>query len=379
MRKINVLQLMTDSKIAGAEKIVLELAKGMDKNRFNVIVCCLSGEGPIFDEAKKNNIKIMALGIQSKFYFLRSLKLIKLLKDERIDILQTHLFHANLCGRILGRLGGVKIIISTEHIMGFESGVRILLNRMTSFLVDRYIAISFGIGEFLNKTVGISSLKITVIKNGIDLDKFISSSFQDINTLRRNLGFNPGDKVVGIVARLHKQKGHVFLLQAFKDVVQAIPNAKLLIVGNGPLKKRLGKIALDLGIGNNVIFTGFRDDIADIMLLIDLLVSPSLWEGLPVTILEAMAAKKPVVATNVGGVLEVVEDGVSGILIKPRDTNALADALIGLLGDNQLRMRMGEAGWSRLSENFNAKRMIKETEELYETLVKLYGRTYIKN
>jgi sugar transferase (PEP-CTERM/EpsH1 system associated) len=372
MRKINILQLMTDSKIGGAEKVVLELAKRLNKDKFSVIICCLTEEGPIFNEAKKENIRIFALGIRNKFCFLRAFKLFKLLKDEKIDILQSHLFHANLLGRILGRIAGVRILISTEHIMGLESRPRIWLNKLTSFLVDRYIAISFGVADFLSAEAGISPLKITVVQNGIDLDKYAGVSLQDSDNLRASLGFGPADKVIGTVARLHKQKGHIFLLWAAKNVIRAAPDAKLLIVGDGPLRSGLENMAVNLGIKNNVIFSGFRDDIAGIMRAIDLFVLPSLWEGLPLTILEAMAAKKPVIATKVGGVAEIVEDGITGVLVKPRDPNALAGAIIKLISDNQLREKMGDAGWRNFNEHFNAERMVRETEILYEMLIKAF-------
>ena len=368
MRKLNVLQLMTDSKIGGAESVVLMLAKGLDKEKFNVSVCCLTQRGPIFDEAEKEGIKIYSLEIKNRWYFFRVFKLIKLLKSENIKILHSHLFHANLLARIIGKFMNVPVIISSEHIMGMESRWRLFLNRLTSGFVDIFIAVSFAVRDFLIKQIGIKSSKIAVVQNGIEYDRF-----QDSNLIqekkRIEFGFTPEDKIIGTVARIHEQKGHVYLLYAAQEVIKDFPTVKFLIVGDGPLKSAMEKLSVNLGIANNIIFTGFYKDIPGILSILDIFVLPSLWEGLPITILEAMAMKKPVIATSVSGNPEAIDDNVTGILVPPKDSGALVKAIMKLLQNDNLRTHMGNAGYDRLNRLFNAERMVDEVTRIYERLI----------
>lgn len=367
MSKINVLQLMTDSKIGGAEKVVLWLAKGFDKEKFNVKVCCLAKRGPIFNEIEKEGIEIFSLGMGSKWDLFKAFGLIKILRRENIHILHSHLFHANLLGRIIGKFAGVPIVISCEHIMGMESWWRLFLNRITSPFVVRFIAVSFKVGEFLINSVNIKRSKVTVVQNGIELEGVCRPI--DTENKKKEIGISKDDLVIGTVARIHRQKGHVFLLQAAREIINNFPNVKFLIVGDGPLKKKMERIADDLGISKKIIFTGFCGDIPGIMSIFDVFALSSLWEGLPITILEAMAMRKPVVATNVSGNPEVVVDGETGVLVSPRDYQGLALALTRLLNDKDLRCRMGNAGYERVKELFGAKRMVADTEEIYRELL----------
>lgn len=368
MNKFNILQLMTDSKIGGAEKVVLSLATGLSKERFNVYVCSLTKRGLIFEEMEAAGVKVYSLGMRNIFDFFKIFKLIRILKSQNIQILHSHLFHANILARIVGKLVGVPIIISTEHIMGLEGRLRLFLNRLTSIFVDRFVAVSFGVENFLVNRVGISSYKITVIQNGIDSNKF---NFDNLNkeNRKKEFGFVASDKIVGTIARIHKQKGHIYLLQAAKEVIEKIPEAKFLIVGDGPLKKNMEKLSKDLKIAKNVIFLGFCKDIPSIMSILDILVLPSLWEGLPITILEAMAMKKPVIATRVGGTLEVVENDLTGVLVEPKDCHSLSQAIIRLLRNVPLMDRLGKAGYTKVTEYFNIARMLKKTEDLYNGLI----------
>jgi len=365
MTKLNVLQLTTDSKIGGAENVVLWLARGINKKIFNISICCLAPKGPLFDEANKEGIAIYSLELKYWWDLFKAFKLIKLLKDKQIHILHSHLFHANILSRIIGRLAGVPIIISTEHIMGLEAKWRLVLNKLTSKWVTRYIAVSFAVGGFLKDKVGIGQYKISVVQNGIDPKEHLTKE-----NMLSEFGFTNMDKIVGTVARIHKQKGHRYLLYAVKDVIRIFPDTKFLIIGDGPLKNKMEKLSFDLQISNNVIFTGFRNDVLNIMSIFDIFVLPSLWEGLPITILEAMSMKKSVVATNVSGNSEIVEDSISGILVAPGQPAQLAQAIIRLLNDETLRIKMGEAGRRKIVEHFNLDRMIGETTLIYKELIR---------
>lgn len=368
-KKINVLQLMTDSKIGGAERVVLQLSKGLDINRFTVSICCLAERGPIFDEAEGAGIKIYSLGIKNRWDFLKILRLVKILKKLNIHILHAHLFHANILSRIIGKISNVPIIISTEHIMGIESSLRILVNRLTSIFVTKYIVVSEAVGGFLNKNVKIRPSKISTVLNGIEYANFKISLIAQEN-FKEQFGITTSHEVIGTIARLHRQKGHVYLLHAIKKVVEVFPKAKFLVVGDGPLKYKLKELAHKLGIVNNVIFTGNQKDISTILSLINIFVLPSLWEGLPITILEAMAMKKPVVVTNVSGNPEVVIDNITGILVPPKEPILLAEAILRLLRDKDLSLKLGEAGYQRGKEKFGKEQMIANTAMIYDELLK---------
>lgn len=369
MRKFNILQLMTDSKIGGAEKVVLLLAKGLNKERFNVSVCSLAEKGQIFEEMDKEGIKSYSLGIKNRWHFLKLFKLMRIIKRENIQILHSHLFHANLLGRLVGKFMRVPVIISTEHIMGMEGKLRMSLNKITSILVDKFIAVSVKVGDFLKREVGIEPSKVLIVQNGVEYDKFVFSDLDKAGG--RNLfGFTAEDKIIGTVARIHKQKGHSYLLHAAKEVIKEVPGVKFLIVGEGPLRSKMEKLSADLNIKEKVVFAGFYKNIPLIMSILDLFVLPSLWEGLPITVLEAMAMRKAVIATDVSGNSEVVEDNVSGVLVPPKRPHCLARAIIRLLKDDRLRVKMGEAGYHKGRSFFNAERMIKETTEIYERLIK---------
>lgn len=360
---------MTDSKIGGAERVVLRLAKGIDKNRFTVSICCLAERGPIFDEAEEAGIKIYTLGIRNRWDLFKILRLIKILKKLNIHILHAHLFHANILSRIIGRISNTPIIISTEHIMGVEGSLRLLINRLTSTFVNRYIVVSEAVGSFLNKNVKIRSAKISTVLNGIEYNNFEVSLIEQ-EKFKKKFGITDSHEVIGTIARLHRQKGHIYLLHAIKSVAERFPGVKFLVVGDGPLKYKLEDLARKLDVGNNIVFTGNQKDIITILSLIDIFVLPSLWEGLPITILEAMAMKKPVVVTNVSGNPEVVVDNITGILVPPKEPVLLAEAIVRLLRDKDLRFKLGEAGYQRGKDKFSAEQMIANTTMIYDELLK---------
>ncbi len=185
---------------------------------------------------------------------------------------------------------------------------------------------------------------------------------------RRELSIPPSAKVVGMVARLEAAKGHVYLLEAAREVLRVEPDALFVLVGRGHLREELEAVAARLGIGDHVVFTGFREDMLEIMATFDIFTLPSLWEGLGIVLLEAMAFRLPIVASRVGGITDVVVEGETGLLVPPRDPAALAAALVELLRDGEKRKAMGEKGYRRVAEEFRDETMNEEMLALYEKL-----------
>lgn len=367
MAQINVLQLITGLDIGGAEKLLLSTARRLNSNKYRTIVCYLKGEGALSEDFEKSGIAVIALGMRHRLDFTAIIKLVRLIKKERIGLVQTHLIHAHIIGRIAAKLVGVPVIISTEHNLYNRGGKYLLLNlinRITARFTDRMIAISEAVKDSIVESGRIRASRVSVIYNGID-----TNEFKRINGKREEFPINPAPSVVGMVARLEPQKGHRYFLKAASQVVKDIPGVKFLVVGDGPLKEKLRTQATKLGLSRDVIFAGSRRDVPQILGALDILVLPSLWEGLSNVILEAMAAGKPVVATEVGGIPEVVKDGETGLLVPPKDPDALARAIVKLLQNKELAKRMGRAGKKRVKEHFTIERTVAQTEKLYNSLI----------
>ncbi len=369
MTKINVLLFTTTLEVGGTEKITSILARGFDRRKFNVTVACLSHGGEVAKELRSAGIDVQPLNMKSKFDFTVLLRLYRLLRSCRVDILHSFLFHANLLGRIVGRFAGVPVIISSERTMGMEGKHRALMNKFTSPLASAFTANSNAVSKFMVEEIGLPKEKIYVIYNGVDAESFKVKVNR--KKVRESLVLDEHDFVVVSVARLTKLKGFEYLLEAAEKIIAGNSKVKFLIVGDGPNRKNLEEKSGKLGLGGNVIFLGFRDDIAQILSASDLFVLPTIWEGFPNTILEAMAAGLAVVATNTSGIPESVSDGKTGLLFEPRDSEGLYEALESMIKNQEKLKRMGEEGREKILKNFSIQKMINENERLYEKLLNL--------
>jgi sugar transferase (PEP-CTERM/EpsH1 system associated) len=364
---VRVLHLITELNIGGAEKVLSRLLSRLDRERFAPAVACLyGGDGPVADEIRSLGIPVTDLGMTAKWRLDAFVRLYRLLYRQRPTILHTWMFHANVPGRVLGRLAGVPIVISSERTMGQEGGLRRWLNRITGPLPDRVACVSESVAEFAAQTIGIPPAKLAVIPNGIPLEDFQPG---DRSRARVDPGIPLRAVVAGTVGRLQPVKGTSYLLEAWSRLASDHPDAILLLVGGGSQQAALERMSRRLGISERVRFLGDRADVPDLLRGMDVFVLPSLWEGMPNAALEAMAVGLPVVATAVGGTPEVVVDGVTGLLVPPGDPDALAQSIARLLCDPDLRYKMGQAGRERVVKHFSVGRMVEQTEWLYEQLL----------
>jgi len=255
---------------------------------------------------------------------------------------------------------------------GFEIGllrkkIYRLMDQVSERYVDRFIVVS----EFLRKTLtegrGISDERVVRIYNGIELDQFHPDLKR--SNLRKQWGITTEAPVIGAIGRLVWQKGFEYLIEAMPEILQDIPQAKLLLVGEGPLRHELEGLARELNVYTRVIFAGFRSDIQDLLSIIDILSVPSLLEGFPMITLEAMAMAKPIVATQIEGIVEQISDSDEGILVPSKDTEALASAILRLIKDRELRNRLGAAARSKIERYFSIEKVVKETEKVYLSLL----------
>lgn len=361
---VRVLHLITELNIGGAQKALARLLAHLDRDRFAPTTACLyAGDGPVADEIRAFSVPVIDLGMTAKWRWDAFWQLYRLLRRERPTILHTWMFHANIPGRVLGRLAGVPIVISSEQTMGQESHWRYWLNRITDPLTDRVVCVSQQVADFVVKKVGIPQRKTVVIPNGIDVRDF--EHLPAKQQVRAALGLPFDQMLIGTVSRLKLVKRLDVLLQAMKS----LRDIYVVIIGDGPERTQLEAMSERAGIASRVHFAGQQDDVRIWLAALDMFVLSSDWEGMPNAVLEAMAAGLPVVATAVGGTPEVVMDGVTGLLVPPRDPGVLAEAIDRLLRDPELRRQMGRAGWERVAAQFDISNPVRRTETLYKQIL----------
>ena len=368
MDKINILYLIATLDIGGAERQLVELVKRIDKKKFNPIVCCLTRGGPLEQELKEIRVEYFILGKKFKFDFSVIFKLITILKQKNIHILHTWMFTSNFFGRVSGIFSRVPIIIASERgVDRWKNKFYLLIDWALSCFTDRIICVSKGVRNFYNRYANISLSKLITIYGGIELNNRININEQK----KEEFGFKKGSTVITTIGHLVSYKGIKYMLFAAVKVINNFPGVRFLIVGEGPDENRLKKLVKKLNISQNVIFIGLRRDIRDILSITNIFVLPSLIEGLPNVIIEAMLAGKPVIATNIPGNDELVVDQETGLLVHPKDANSLASAIITLLENPEMGKKMGLSGEKRIKKHFSINKTIRKTEELYETLIKI--------
>jgi glycosyltransferase involved in cell wall biosynthesis len=359
-----IVNLITELDTGGAQKALARLLARLDQQRFSPSVACLyNGDKTVAQEIRALGIQVTDLGMTAKWRWDAFWRLYRLLHQEQPVILHTWMFHANIPGRLLGRLAGVPVVINSERTMGQESRGRYWLNRMTYRLADRITCVSQQVADFVVRHVGIPRDKTVVIPNGVDVQRF--GALPTKQDARTALDLPWHTSLVGTVTRLTPVKRLDVLLQA----TVSLSDAHLVIVGDGPEHTSLRALVEQLDLVGRVHLVGHQADVLPWLAALDLFVLPSDWEGMSNALLEAMTAGLPVVATAVGGTPEVVVDDVTGLLIPPRDPDALAEAIARLLHNPDLRRTMGEAGRMRVEQQFSIEETVRRTEELYLTLL----------
>lgn len=364
-KKLRVMHVAEDLGVGGLERVVATLCRAVDPSRFESAVLCLREMGPFADELREQGFSVSLLpNTSGRTDYLSFLKVARFLREREVDVVHSHNTHAFIDGGLGAALSGVRTVVHTDHARSFPDKRRYMVaEHLLSHLAYRVVGVSSHTSENLVRYERISPRKLTVIPNGIDgshADRPV-----DVAAKRRDLGIAASGPVIGVGARLMEQKGIEFLLRAMPALLARFPDLTLVVAGEGPLAESLKGLAADLGVADHVRFAGVRLDLAELLHVFDVFVLPSVWEGLPMVILEALAAGCPVVASDVGGVGTAVEDGVNGALVPPRDPNALAAAVARLLTSPALRARFGEAGRRVFRERFSASAMARRYEALY--------------
>ncbi len=369
MQGIKIFYLISRLDIGGAEKQLLNLASNLDKEKYEICVGYFEGKGELRKEFQRNGIKTKKFRFKGLWDISIWYDLYQDMKANKYDIVHTHGFKADLWGAITARLSGVPIVISTVHNQEQylkNPIIKLLEKWIISSLDDIVIAISDGVKRFLINTSGIPEKKIERIYYGINTSDINIDKDKDI---RQEFGIDKETLLVGCIGRLVKQKGHRYLIQAVKKVIEKNPKTKFFIIGRGKLEKNLKNMVKSSNLDSSVIFTGFREDVYSLIDKLDLIVMPSLWEGLGVALLEALALGKPIVAAAVGGIPEVIRDKETGVLVAAKDAEALAKAIIKLLQEPALAKELGKKGSAMISEQFTINRMVKEVDRIYSRAI----------
>jgi glycosyltransferase involved in cell wall biosynthesis len=334
-------------------------------------ICFLSQPGAIGRELECCGFRVFYYPLKRPWHmFSAVLQLGKLIRHNHYDILHLYGLKANSLGRILGRLAGHKKIVGglrSQYPSGIKRKWTLWLDRLTFGLSLGYVSNSQAAVDFLSSR-GYSREKFWVIHNGIDTESFLPKTEEAKLQIKKRFHVPVNRMVIACIANLRQPKGHADLIKALSRLKQTREDVLLVLVGDGPLRPTLEKLVKQLGLTENVLFMGFlgHDKIPEILAIVDVFVLPSLVEGLPTAVVEAMAAACPVVVTRVGGTPEVVNDGETGFLVDPGDPATLAERIAQLLSDGDLRRKMGEAARKRVEEKFSLENMVRQYEALYK-------------
>jgi glycosyltransferase involved in cell wall biosynthesis len=361
-----LLLLIDELDIGGTEQQILELVKRLDRQKYLPIVCCFR-PGRVAKEIEALGVRVCTLRKRAKVDVALVFRLWQLIRRERIDLVQTYLFTANTWGRLAALLARVPLIVSSErNVDMWEERYKRILGKVLDRWTCCTITNSEAVKDYLIKQ-GLAPEKIQVIYNGVDPGRFQGPV--SCTATKAELGIPPHHQVVGLLARLEPAKDLHTFLRAAALLTEKVSEVSFLVIGGGSLQHDLKREAQSLGIAGRVIFTGPRRDVPRLLATCDVSVLSSLKEGMSNTILESMAAGKPMVATRVGGNVELIQEGVTGFLVPPRDPAALATAVYKILADPVLAQHMGRQAKARIARHFSVNALAGATEQLYDKLV----------
>ncbi|OGV39574.1 MAG: hypothetical protein A2X48_13135 [Lentisphaerae bacterium GWF2_49_21] len=384
MGKIKIL-LVLEATAGGTRRYITQVLSHLDLNRFEPVLFCATNRDPAFlqdiELIRKRGIKVLVFPMEREISpisdLLLILKMTTAIKREKPDIVHTHSSKAGIIGRTAARLAGLAKIAHTPHVFPFEMAVGgfkrkfyLFLERIAAKWTTLLIAVSEA-EKAVALEYGLFNDKNTLVNtNGIDPGLWPMADAGERGKLREQFGIPKDVFVVGMVGRFMPQKGHRILIEASEILLKKNNNIHFVLVGDGELKNEIRDMTVLNKTEENFHFFEQTDKIAPYYAMFDCLVLPSLWEGCPFTVMEAMAMRIPVIASSVGGVKEIVEDKVSGLLVPPADTGSLARAIEKLCEDRKLCERLGEKGHQRILEKFQLSESIRRLEDIYQKMIK---------
>jgi len=373
--RVRVVELLATGSNGGAQEHVYNLVSRIDAARYEVSVLALSA-GPGVRKLERHGIPVCVIepgdGAESVASDAAAVEAVAAhLAAVRADVVHNHMYRAEIVGtRAAWRVAeaGLRrpMVVGTVHSSRIRSNEDRELLRALTPRMDHLVAVSQAMVHKI-ESEGRSGPPVTLIYNGVDLDRYDHQ--EPCCTLREEYGLPENGPIVGAVARLEPEKGHPTLLEAWPTVLAGRPDATLLVIGEGSRHEALAAQAAALGLGSRVVFTGRRDDVPAVTAALDVAVLPSYREAQGLSILEAMALSRPVVATSVGGIPEMIEDGVTGLLVPPHDAPALGAAILRLLDDHPLADMLARNAHDLVHERFCVELMVRAIESIYDEAV----------
>lgn len=380
MNKIKVMHVVHSlGNGDGIAQVVFSLITNLSKERFDASVCCLVSGGILAEQMENAGIEVNILNGRSEVS-LRAvfsnisaiIKLAYLIRRKKIDILHAHEFFPATLGRVAAIIARVPVIFLTLHNIDYwKKWHHRLVDKILASFTDKIVTNSYAVKNDVCVKSGISEEKFVVVHNGIDLKKF--SYTTSGNGLKRELGLKNGEYIIGTVGRWAKQKGYQYLIEASRIARSVRRDIRFVIVGGDAhpsesVKDELFKLNDNLNEGDRVIFTGSRTDIPALISIFDIFVFPSLWEGFGLAFVEAMAMGKPVIASEIGPVSEIVKHHQTGLLVPCGDAKAIANAVIELIENKEMAESMGRSGRKHVESFLSVEGMTKKYDELYQSL-----------
>jgi glycosyltransferase involved in cell wall biosynthesis len=366
---IKVVQLTGALDFGGLENVIGHLARGLDPSRFDVTVVCTRGIGTLGEKLRSEGTDVVLMSEYKRSRrHLAPIDLYRTLRRLRPDIVHSHGEPPLAAAGPIGYLGLMPYWAHSFHYGNYPyaESKRMFMERLLSRPASALIAVADQQRAAIIKHHRVNPDRIRTVMNGVQPNPFVGDPAHRAR-MRAEFGFRENDRVIGTIAVLSRQKGVTHLLQAAKSVLASSADVKFLIVGGGPLEQALRKEAEDLGLGERVQFTGWRKDVQQILPTFDMFVMSSLWEAMPLTLLEAMAARLPIVVTDVGDNRKLVGgDGACALVVPPADAGALATAISRLSADPARGAKMGAQGRAAFEQRFTVGHMIAAHEHFYE-------------
>ncbi len=391
-RRLNVMHIILNLEIGGAQEVVRTLVEYLASDDCQPIVCTFK-DGPLRQDIERSGVYVEVLPARRHSVVALPLfvvdmvgtwrALARLVKKHQVDVIQTHIVRSLdflvLCLRYTTPL---RVVLWTFHNVSFELTAsqlakypwmlgpkklsHRLLYRLTSRLVDGFIAVSDDVKKAMLEIIGPIGDKVIVICNGVDTQKY--RQMVDKRFVRAQLGLASDTRLIASVATLKEQKGHRYLIEALASIVPQHPDVHVLFIGDGPLRGELQLQVRRLDLDDHIHFLGNRQDVPELLAASDLFILPSLWEGLSMALLEAMATGLPIIASGVSGTTQVMVPGVTGLLVPPGDASELTGAITQLLSDHERAQAMGFAAKRRVEAQFSASKQAQEHVALYRQL-----------
>lgn len=362
-----VLHVIDSFDLGGAQEALVNLVSFADRTRFEIEVACMHGPGVYTQRLERLGVPAYSLS-PHKFLPLYVLRLVRLLRRGRFDVVHCHLIASNLIAKPIAALLGVRVRFNhdqTNDEYRYRNRLRLWLDRCTNRLSTHVCAVSASVRDFLLEYEQVPAARVSLIHNGIDLRRF-NHGREERSRAREHWRIPPGRPVIAGVGRLNYQKNFALFLEIAAQASRDEPSAFFVIAGSGPEEETLRKRAAELGLGaDRLLFAGYVAEMASFYPAVDFLLMPSRFEGLPMTLLEAMAMGVPTVASRLDGISEIIEDGINGRLVPPGDRDAFAARLRELLAAPEKAAAMAAAAQQKVRAHFSAEMMTRKVEALY--------------